>query len=576
MSIPDGDTACEGRKIIRPLKLNGSGYVFGEPAFPNGKPLYNLDRIAADQAAPVWITEGEKAADALTKLGAVATTSGGADSASKADWTPLRGRRCYLWPDNDDAGREYAGNVAAILIELGCMLSAVDVDKLVLPPKGDAWDWVHSLENASLDDLNRVPRVDALMPPARSPGADLRGSEWPVLDEAALHGIAGEIVRAVEPHTEADPAAILMQVLCAFGVYTGRCCYVPVEGDKHFSNLFALIVGNTSKGRKGTSWGRVKQVFEMLPAWPPTVSGLSSGEGLKWHVRDASGDGSDKKLDIGATDKRVLVIESEFAQVLRATARNGNTLSATVREAWDTGNLRTLTRNDPIVATDAHVGVIGHITVDELRSELTATDRANGFANRFLFVCAKRSKILPFGGGRVDLTPFTDRLERAASAARQRSGALVMDDEARDVWASLYPTLSEGHAGLLGAVTGRAEAQCVRLALCYALLDEATAIGKRHLLAAIALWNYCDASARFVFGSALGYPLADEILRALRAAGTAGMTRTEISDYFRRHESAERVGNALEYLNQRKLAMVERSPTKGRAAETWKGIDPAK
>lgn len=157
---PDGDAAPEGRKIIRPLWLNGSGYKIGEPDFPNGnKPLYNLDRIAADEQAPVFIVEGEKASDALSKRGAVATTSGGADSAHRADWSPLAGRVCLLWPDNDDAGRAYMGNVAAILEPLGCKLSAVDIASLGLPAKGDAFDWLADRTEASPIDLLALPRV---------------------------------------------------------------------------------------------------------------------------------------------------------------------------------------------------------------------------------------------------------------------------------------------------------------------------------------------------------------------------------------------------------------------------------
>ena len=83
----------DGEKWIRPMMLNGHGYELKEPAFPDGKkPLYNLHLLAADHAAPVWIVEGEKDADALTKIGALATTSGGATSAKDADWSVLAAR----------------------------------------------------------------------------------------------------------------------------------------------------------------------------------------------------------------------------------------------------------------------------------------------------------------------------------------------------------------------------------------------------------------------------------------------------------------------------------------------------
>ena len=56
------------------------------------------------------------------------------------------------------------------------------------------------------------------------------------------------------------------------------------------------------------------------------------------------------------TDKRRLVVEPEFAQTLKVLAREGNTLSAIVRQAWDGEPLQTIVRNDPLRATGAHIG----------------------------------------------------------------------------------------------------------------------------------------------------------------------------------------------------------------------------
>ena len=67
--------------------------------------------------------------------------------------------------------------------------------------------------------------------------------------------------------------------------------------------------------------------------------------------------------------------------------RQGNTLSAVLRDAWDHGNLRTLIKNNPNRATGAHISLIGHVTDDELRRYLDRTEMANGLANRLIFVC---------------------------------------------------------------------------------------------------------------------------------------------------------------------------------------------
>src|SRR6185312_12847657 len=84
--------------------------------------------------------------------------------------------------------------------------------------------------------------------------------QWPHLDETACLGLAGEVVNTIAPHSEADPVAILIQFLTASGNIIGRRCYYQVESDRHHANLFTILVGPSSKARKGTSWGRVAVV----------------------------------------------------------------------------------------------------------------------------------------------------------------------------------------------------------------------------------------------------------------------------------------------------------------------------
>src|SRR5438105_2677699 len=86
------------------------------------------------------------------------------------------------------------------------------------------------------------------------------GRAWPEpLDPAAFHGLAGRFVRMVAPHTEADPAALLVQFLDASGNVIGRNVYRVAEGASHYPNLFAVIVGETGHGRKGSSFAWVRR-----------------------------------------------------------------------------------------------------------------------------------------------------------------------------------------------------------------------------------------------------------------------------------------------------------------------------
>ncbi len=156
--------------------------------------------------------------------------------------------------------------------------------------------------------------------------------------------------------------------------------------------------------------------------------------------------------DLGVSDKRLLAVESEFSSILKVAKRDGNTLSAVIRNAWDSGNLNTLTKNSPAKATDAHISIIGHITRQELLRYLDDTEAANGFGNRFLWVCAHRSKILPEGGSmqEEDLIPLMTGLNDALKFAHE-TGEIPFDEEARRLWYEVYPELSEGKPGLLGA-----------------------------------------------------------------------------------------------------------------------------
>jgi Protein of unknown function (DUF3987) len=258
--------------------------------------------------------------------------------------------------------------------------------------------------------------------------------------------------------------------------------------------------------------------------------------------------------------------------------RPGNTLSPLIRRAWDGDKLATLTRNSPLSATGAHISIVAHITIDELRARISRTELGNGFANRFLFALIRRSKELPFGGNLTDSQIFHlgEQFKSVIDRAKP-VGRMEMTGAARSKWAAVYPALSAAKPGLLGAVIARAEAQTVRLALIYALLDGAGKIDLPHLEAALAVWEYCESSAVHSAwnsarccrgGDAIGDPVADEILRALQNA-PEGMTRTAINDLFGRHQPSNRIGAALQLLATKGRARPETRQTSGRPSEIW-------
>ena len=130
----------------------------------------------------------------------------------------------------------------------------------------------------------RLPHRD--LPPELG---ELPSEPWPTIDKAAYCGLVGHIVQTLLPHTEADPVALMIQTLTTAGNVIGRLPHYPVEADQHRTNLFAVLVGDSAKGRKGVSFGRVRSVVEIADepwAKDRIKNGLSSGEGFIYAVRD--------------------------------------------------------------------------------------------------------------------------------------------------------------------------------------------------------------------------------------------------------------------------------------------------
>src|SRR5680860_1130249 len=240
-----------GDKWIRPMKLNGEGYVLGEPEYPEGKPLYRLHDLATRPDDPVIVCEGEWCADALAKAGALATTSGAADSAGKTDWRPLTGRTVMIWPDNDEAGLRYADAVAEALRALGCAVRVIDVTALTMEPKADAVDWLAANPNATTAQVFALACVGAARREESgeqdiNAGGSHGSGVWPMPKPilAALHPVPAFDPDTLLPEAlrgwimdEADrmpcpPDFIAVGALVALGAIIGaRCTIKPKARD---------------------------------------------------------------------------------------------------------------------------------------------------------------------------------------------------------------------------------------------------------------------------------------------------------------------------------------------------------
>lgn len=369
------------------------------------------------------------------------------------------------------------------------------------------------------------------------------------------------------PHTEADPVGLLGDFLASFGNCVGRGPHAMACAARHPARLNIALVGETARGRKGTARAAIRELFrEADPVWSKArvQHGLSTGEGLITAVADPVYDDAGKLLS-GSEDRRLLVVEPEFARVLTVAGRDGNTLSPVVRDAWDSGDLGVLTRREPLRASGSLVSLVVHVTPEELSQRLTSTDIANGFANRFLFLLVRRphGHLLPFGG---ELDPDEQhRMARLVASAltEARKFALIrFSDEAKPMWDSLYRELAtSSHKGLLGAVLARADAQMLRLAVTYAIADGSRWIEPVHLSA---LWRYAADSARSIFGDSTGDEVVDKLRRAIEGAGPEGLDGMAQHRLFAGHASKDRLEKARARLESDGLIVTYRQPTPGR------------
>ncbi|MDR4485423.1 MAG: DUF3987 domain-containing protein [Nitrospirales bacterium] len=400
---------------------------------------------------------------------------------------------------------------------------------------------------------------------------------WPELDGAALHGLAGDVVTAILPYTEADGVTLLVHLISEFSCIIGRGPHIRLDGDYVPLLFWPVVVGDTSKSRKGSGGKRIKRLYEKTcPEWTRGLhsGSLSSGEGLIYAVRDEeygeNKQGERVLKDEGVEDKRLYLVQAEFGAMLRIMARDGNSLSGYLRDAWDGSTLKPMTKGNRIQATRPHIGVAGHVTKDELLRNLNGTEMANGFGNRFVWFCVQRSKFLPFA-----TDPPLEAMDKITARLRQalQHAATVeevgMTVEAQAWWRDMYAELSQGTLGLAGSLLDRAEAQVRRLAALYAILDLRRDVDEAHLLAALSLWNYSASSVKWIFGEKIGDPVEDTILEHIRQSGSKGLTDTQISSLFSRHESTERLGQAKQHLQNQGLIESKLETTKGRSITTW-------
>ena len=387
-------------------------------------------------------------------------------------------------------------------------------------------------------------------------------------DPACLYGLVGDVARAGGDTTEANPYAIAANFIAFMGCAVGRGPYMPIGNTWHHARMFMLHIGRSGRGRKGDAVALIGRIERALKALSQDATphvhrgGLSSREGLVYLIHDGFKEGKTEVEPI--LDKRLLVIESEFANVLHQGKREGNTLSAALRDCWDGVSMKPATKSSRLWATDPHIAMVGAVTPSELLGLMASRELTNGFANRFLMFWAERTKMLAFPRAtpQQDVDALAARVlavlqfcqaERWADKDKMR---VELSPDARKRYEVLYHSeLNDNSAGeRITALIERRAPMLLRLAMLFALCDKTATVEVHHINAALAWVRYSVESVKFIFASAADEvkvaevkDTAQKIVEFLTAHNR--VTRKQITvDCFGGHVNKTRIDAALEEL----------------------------
>ena len=352
-----------------------------------------------------------------------------------------------------------------------------------------------------------------------------------------------------------------------------------VSATRHEANLFAAIVGSTGKARKGLALDLSRAIFQQAaPDFLPKVKkGVSTGEGIINLLADADPDSGmeNAPVELEYDDKRVLLVESEMSGILEKMKRQGNSLSATLRQCFDGGSIETLTKTAAQKVTRPHVALITHITPRELRDEFKTVEMANGLGNRFLWIATERARSVP-NPPVYEPSPLLTGKVRAALEHAEAIKLMERSEAANRLWAnSLYPELTQDESGLVGDMLGRGDAITLRLSMIFALMRGSSSIEVDDLESAMDITRYSQRGVRWLFESSSFDPREQRIIEALLAAPGRTMPRTHIrKDVFSNNIVTSDLDGIKQHLMEQAIIGVEKYPTGGADVERWTLLSP--
>lgn len=402
----------------------------------------------------------------------------------------------------------------------------------------------------------------------------------PFIKEECFHGIAGLLANESAPLVGVSREAVLFQFLIFVGNMCAHNFYFNLGGSKLYLNDYLLIVGETSKAKKGTSLKTVKYFIEKInEEYFNTCirTGVNSGEGLVNAVRDRvitseknkKGEIIETVLDEGGKSKIALFIEPEFSRLMKSGKRDGNTATEILRQAWDGDYLEVVVKKDSCSSSDHHISMIGHITQSEFGFLNSNVDSTNGYLNRFLFCRIFNGEPVPLPISFDTLSfSFMPRLHAAMSFIKNSEfGEIKFEEDAIPLWNEIYIEFYNSQDDSNAELYARTPTHMLKVAMTFAVLDCSYFISKEHLLAAKAIIDYSNDSIKFIFSSPSKVKIGKEqrVIDFISKKGGSVLRSEVMRELFNKKIKADDLDILKDTLISQNLIIIENIP----GAERW-------
>ena len=347
-------------------------------------------------------------------------------------------------------------------------------------------------------------------------------------DPGAFAGLAGEAIESLEGLTSASRVGMLCSLLSAWGGLFGT--RTTFHGEQP-SVLFTVLVGETGRARKGTTtsavWTALSHAmtsgFMSVPISANRWDGLASGEALVRTLSEAKGSDPGKPV-FG------LIVEEEFERLLRRMRSSEgyqSTLDVYLRQAFDARMIQHLTAAKSVrVQPPYGVSILGNVTRETLRQNVSPDMARSGFANRFLWIPIQERDVAISGAAAWHFPEGIQNALREARIAWAGGAHIAIADDALDLLNDYAHHLRE-LVGLAGAMGARLHVIAARVALIHAAIDRSDVVHRGFVERAIALTEYARSGMTWAFRDDVGDEDANTLFAAVLGRFVDGLSTRE-------------------------------------------------